>query len=115
MQIIVTTAEGEPLRVELAHPPLGAPDVADLADQVVATIRAWLHGDPPTPAPPAPPERPEPPETPATPDLVDVDLDVLRGAAYVLFDRGRSVAQVAAALNLGRAVVRDWNVKGRTR
>lgn len=43
----------------------------------------------------------------------DADDDTLRKIAYQLFDRDRTVAQVAALLRIDRDVVRDWKARAR--
>lgn len=53
------------------------------------------------------------PGEPPAPTPEPAGVDELRRAAYVLIDRGRSVAQTAAVLNLDRDQVRTWAQMGR--
>lgn len=112
VRVTVTVDDSGPLMIALECAPLGAVDAGELADHLIRAARAWWHGPvqvvPEPPEPPELPERPEPPEQPEP--TTDEEL---RRAGYVLLDRSRSVAQVAAVLGVPREQVREWDRAGR--
>jgi hypothetical protein len=107
MRVTVTSdPSAGPLLIAVEGPELADADVADFTEAMTVAATRWWHGDPaPTPEEPEAPAPPDPPD--AQVDQVS-QVDAVRQAAYVLLDRDRSVAQVAALLEVDRDQVRAW-------